>query len=461
MVSIYKPSKKPRKQPSSQTVTIESMDMSGQGFCGQGVSAQSSSAQSIRGQSAGKQGSPVLFVDGALPGETVEVTVTQSQKRFSRGRVRKVIHASDKRRQPFCPLINTCGGCQLQHVDADAALEMRQHAMDSYWQKQLNVSDIPWQPAITGERRGYRRKARLAVDARNDDKFIMGFRQEQGKNIVDVDVCPVLRNDLSALITPLKTLLAGLPGRRHIGHVTLTGGDNVNAVSVRMVKPANTAFKTALVAFAQENNINLSIDGPDQYESLHEVASLVCHTEDDLVLMPSDDDFIQVNGEVNRKMVAQAMQWLAPQPGEQIADWFSGLGNFSLSLAKRGAQVQAVEGVAEMVQRAGDNASKQGVENIEWLHLDLSDEKAVQTALSAGFDKVLIDPSREGAYTVCEALSQSAIKTILYVSCNPSTLTRDVQCLLAAGYAIERVGLIEMFPYTRHLEVMMLLTDNQ
>jgi len=446
MVSIYKPAKKPKKQPSAKTVTIESMDMNGQGFCGQGAS---------------KQGSPVLFVDGALPGETVEVAVTQSQKRFSRGRVRKVLQASAERREPFCPLINTCGGCQLQHVDADAALNMRQQAMDSYWQKQLNVADIPWQPAITGERRGYRRKARLAVDARNDDKFIMGFRQEQGKNIVNVDQCPVLRDDLSALITPLKSVFAGLPGRRHIGHVTLTGGDNVNAVSVRMVKPANSAFKNALTEFAEQNQINVSIDGPDQHQRLYEVAPLVCHTEDGLGLTPSDDDFIQVNGEVNRKMVTQAMQWLNPQAGERIADWFSGLGNFSLSLATRGAQVQAVEGVAEMVQRARENASKQGVNNIDWLHLDLSDEKAVQTALAAGFDKVLIDPSREGAYAVCEALSQSGIKSILYVSCNPSTLTRDVQCLLSAGYAIEQVGLIEMFPYTRHLEVMMLLTDNQ
>ncbi len=441
MVSFYKPAKSSKKTQTGKTVTVQRWDMTGQGVC--------------------NDSKPVLFVDGALPGEKVDVLVTQQQKRFARASVKKILTSSPHRVTPFCDLADRCGGCQLQHADADAALTYRQEALDSWWKLQFGLDHIPWTAAVTGERRGYRRKARLATDARNDKQFKLGYREEQGKQVVDVDQCPVLQPGLSALIAPLKALLSGHSARKHVGHVTLLAGDNMNAVSVRLTKPMSPAFGDALTAFAVEHKVNMTVEGQEGTLTLHEEAELYCTTEPGLSLSPAADDFVQVNGPVNAKMVAQAMEWLNPQPGEKIADWFSGLGNFSLSLAKRGAQVQAVEGVAEMVQRAKENASKQGVDNVNWLHLDLSDEQAVAQALSGGFDKLLLDPSREGAYAVCESLTQQRVKSILYVSCNPGTLTRDAQCLLASGYAIERVGLIEMFPQTRHLEVMMLLTDHK
>ena len=177
--------------------------------------------------------------------------------------------------------------------------------------------------------------------------------------------------------------------------------------------------------------------------------------------MPGPNDFVQVNPLVNQKMIHQALAWLSPQPHERIADWFCGLGNFTLPIAKSGAEVQAVEGVAQMVQRAKENALAQGITNIDYLHLDLSDEKQVYEALAAGFDKVLIDPSREGALTVCHALAKAKPNTIVYVSCNPSTFSRDARVLLEQGYKMKKAGVIEMFPYTQHMEMMALFTRQE
>lgn len=216
---------------------------------------------------------------------------------------------------------------------------------------------------------------------------------------------------------------------------------------------------TAWQSLAAEHHFNLVLlDARNQTHMLHQYGTLVCQTEADLTLSPEAEDFIQVNGPVNQQMIAQAMQWLDPQPQDVIADWFAGLGNFSLSLARRAKQVHAVEGVASMVRKAHNNAQAQGITNMHCVHLDLSDEQRVREALSGEFTKMLLDPSREGAAQVCQQLASTAIRQVLYVSCNPSSFTRDAGYLMNAGYRIDKISLIEMFPYTRHLEVMALFS---
>ena len=198
-----------------------------------------------------------------------------------------------------------------------------------------------------------------------------------------------------------------------------------------------------------------------QIRSVGRGTDMVMNTVNGCSISPSANDFIQINKVVNEKMVNQAIGWLNPKPNERIADWFSGLGNFTLPIAKLGAKVQAVEGVAEMVRRAKDNAQQQGIENVEWLHLDLADKTNVEASLQLGFDKVLLDPSREGALTVCHALVKALPKTIVYVSCNPSTFSRDAKVLIDGGYEMEKAGVAEMFPFTHHMEMMALFTRKQ
>ncbi|WP_414829836.1 23S rRNA (uracil(1939)-C(5))-methyltransferase RlmD [Alteromonas sp. H39] len=458
MVSFYKPGKSGKAGTNRHTSNqhVKSQDRGGQPAQSRSVTIDSWDWQ---GLGVSRQ-HPVTFVDGALPGETCDVRIVKQQKNVAYATAIKVTEPSALRRTPFCPIADKCGGCQLQHVHADEALALREQALDSLWKKQLGLNDIPWQPALTGNHPAYRRKARLAVDARDSNAVRIGFRERRGKQVVDVESCPVLVTALNDLLPELRDVLMGHEGIRHVGHVSLLRGDNCSQVTVKITRPISQTMRDALTAFGEKLKVNVQLEGKDgNFQMLHDEAPVTCETEPGLYIAPQANDFVQVNREVNQQMISQAMAWLEPKPEERIADWFSGLGNFSLSLARRGAHVQAVEGVSEMVQRARANARKQGVENIDWLHLDLTKPHVIKQALSTGFDKVLLDPSREGALEVCEALAGSRTKKILYVSCNPSTWTRDAKVLLDSGYKMDKVGVLEMFPYTRHLEVMALFTQ--
>lgn len=441
MVSFYKTPKKPRQAGARKRtgVMVDSLD--------------------IHGVGVSRSQKPVMFIEGALPGECVDVSIQQTQKQVVKASTIKVVQASEKRQQPFCPVYSQCGGCQLQHIDADDALTERQHAMQTYWVHHLGVANLPWQAPLTGERPAYRRKARLAVDARNPASIKLGFRQQSSKAIVDVKSCPVLVPALQALMPLLRDIVFSYPASRHIGHIQVLAGDDVCEVTIKATRDLPAAMRDELAAFGQQTNTNVLLENATgAYETLHHFAQLRCQTIDDLYVTPSPEDFVQVNAVVNKKMVTQAIDWLAPEKDDVIADWFAGLGNFSFGLARKVQRLYAVEGVASMVQKGQAAAQAQGIDNIVWQHLDLNEPASVQDAINHGFTKMLLDPSREGAAQVCQHIAGSGIKQVVYVSCNPSTFTRDAQILLKAGYNIEKIGLVEMFPYTRHLEVMALFS---
>ena len=445
MVSFYKPGKgksaKPQA-PAKAELTIDDWDWKGQGV--------------VRGK-------PVKFIAGALPGERCEVSITRTKRQVSEGYVARVIAPNEARQTPFCPVAGQCGGCQLQHVDSDAALNWRQQAINQLLMKAIDSgkheNTLDWQPAITGPKPAYRRKARLAVDARNPDNIAIGYRAKRDNRVVDIEGCPVLVASLSALIAPLKATLVRHSGIRHIGHIGLLAGDTVNQVTIKTTRPLSLEVKTALTEFAQTHKINMLIESHDGgIETLHQQAPLHCSVIGERYLAPGPNDFIQVNDTVNRAMIKQALAWLEVQQGDVVADWFCGLGNFSLALADAGASVQAIEGVADMVQRAQAAAQAQGIQSIDWQHLDLGNYAAVKQSLTDSVQKVLLDPSREGAAAVCKVLTEKPVKRVLYVSCNPSTFSRDAATLTGGGYQLEKVSLIEMFPYTQHLEMMALFT---
>ncbi|QCZ94516.1 23S rRNA (uracil(1939)-C(5))-methyltransferase RlmD [Salinimonas iocasae] len=439
MVSFYKPAKKARKGSTVKTVTVESLDMHGVGVS--------------------RSQKPIMFVEGALPGEQVKVKVTSSQKQVSKAVTERVVKPGPLRVDPFCPYYAKCGGCQLQHISADDALSERQDAMSDYWAHHLNITDLPWQPAIIGTRPTYRRKARFAIDARNPNAVKIGFRQNNSKAIVDIQTCPVLERKLQEVMPALREVLTSFPAIQHIGHIQALSGDNVTEFTLKATRDLPLTFRQALTQFAISEKVNVVIENMSgDFETLHREATLICKTGGEFYLTPTPDDFVQVNAQVNEKMVAQAISWLAPDRDDTVADWFAGLGNLSFPLASHAGHVYAVEGVAAMVQKGQAAAQQQGIENVSWQHLDLNDAASVQNALGHEVTKILLDPSREGAAEVCRQVSQAKTKQVLYVSCNPNSFTRDARILLDAGYNIEKIGLIEMFPYTRHLEVMALFS---
>jgi 23S rRNA (uracil1939-C5)-methyltransferase len=365
-------------------------------------------------------------------------------------------------------VFDICGGCQLQHIKPDSALEQRDRALKVMMERHLAMKPQVWQAPLAGPRPQYRRKARLAIDARNPNQIKLGFREANSSNVINVETCPILVDPLSKLIGPLRDALTGFESARHIGHISLIAGDNTSHLVIKHTK----ALEAELIDTVSElvnkstsaNGFGIELKLENKHGQIRGVGhdtDIIMNTVNGCSISPSANDFIQINKVVNEKMINQAIGWLNPKPNERIADWFSGLGNFTLPIAKLGAKVQAVEGVAEMVRRAKDNAQQQGIENVEWLHLDLADKTNVEASLQLGFDKVLLDPSREGALTVCHALVKALPKTIVYVSCNPSTFSRDAKVLIDGGYEMEKAGVAEMFPFTHHMEMMALFTRKQ
>ena len=429
------------------TVTIEDLDWMGNGVV---------------------RGNPMVFVEGALVGETCDIEVVSSKKKVINARATNIHSPSDERQAPFCPVFDVCGGCQLQHIKPDAALEQRDRALKVMMERHLAMKPHVWQAPLAGPRPQYRRKARLAIDARNPNQIKLGFREANSSNVINVETCPILVDPLSKLIGPLRDALTGFESARHIGHISLIAGDNTSHLVIKHTKALEAELIDAVSELVNTSSsvgvcgIELKLENKQgQIRSVGRGTDMVMNTVNGCSISPSANDFIQINKVVNEKMVNQAIGWLNPKPSERIADWFSGLGNFTLPIAKLGAKVQAVEGVAEMVRRAKDNAQQQGIENVEWLHLDLADKTNVEASLQQGFDKVLLDPSREGALTVCHALVKALPKTIVYVSCNPSTFSRDAKVLIDGGYEMEKAGVAEMFPFTHHMEMMALFTRKQ
>lgn len=429
------------------TVTIDDLDWMGNGVA---------------------RGNPMVFVEGALVGETCDIEVLSSKKKVINAKAKKIHTPSEARQVPFCPVFDACGGCQLQHIKPDAALAQRDLALKVMMERHLAMKPHVWQAPLEGPRPQYRRKARLAIDARNPNQIKLGFREANSNNVINVETCPILVDPLSTIIGPLRDALTGFESARHIGHVSLVAGDNTSHLVIKHTKALEAELIDAVSALVSENSsvsdhdIELKLENKQgQIHSVGKHTDIVMKTVNGCSISPSANDFIQINKVVNEKMINQAIDWLSPQPDERVADWFSGLGNFTLPIAKRGAKVQAIEGVAEMVRRAKDNAQQQGIENVEWLHLDLADKTNVEASLQRGVDKVLLDPSREGALTVCHALVKALPKTIVYVSCNPSTFTRDAKVLIDGGYEMEKAGVAEMFPFTHHMEMMALFTRKQ
>ena len=401
----------------------------------------------------------IVFINGALPGETVSVQLTEQKKKFSRGKLLKIEQVSSERVQPDCPHFAKCGGCDLQHLAIDAQRTHKAATLVDLVSKfaQAEASEIC--ETISDKNWHYRRRARLATWFDKNTKHIsLGFRASSSSDVVEIQSCAVLAEELSALIPDLAFVLNQLSGKKALGHVELTQADNGNFVVLRVTKILSDKDRTRLAEFAVKHNVIVLLqDDNGECEHLNGSGEKPYYGFEDsqTKLNFSPGNFIQVNGAVNQAMVSQAVDWLSPQSGERILDLFCGIGNFSLPLAKNGAEVVGVEGVPAMVAQARENAKNSGLENVSFYHADLSADLSKEPWLGK-VDKMLIDPARAGAYESMQSLKKLKPKALVYVSCNPASLARDSEVILKQGYQLKKIGLIDMFPQTHHLESMAL-----
>jgi 23S rRNA (uracil1939-C5)-methyltransferase len=397
----------------------------------------------------------VVFVEGALAGETVEARLTREKPKFDEARAVAILEPSSGRRAPPCPWYENCGGCVLQHADARTQVAAKQRWLEDCLERIGKVAPESLLAPIYGPEWGYRHRARLSVRyVEKKGGALVGFRERRSTYVVDMQSCEVLPPRVSALIPQLRALIGKLSFKDRMPQVEVAVGDEAVVLVFRHLLPLNDLDREVLRAFADTAAVQVWLQsrGPDSAAPFHPTGAPELHyalPEFGVRLAFRPTDFTQVNHAVNRVLVSRAVRLLDPQPRERIGDLFCGLGNFSLPIASRGAQVIGIEGSATLVERARANALANGLT----AQFEVANLFEPNLAPLGPFDKLLVDPPREGAIEVVKALPEAWPRRIVYVSCDAATLARDAGLLVnVKGFRLAAAGVINMFPHTAHVE---------
>jgi 23S rRNA (uracil1939-C5)-methyltransferase len=401
-----------------------------------------------------------VFVDGALPGETVEYASFRRKSSYELAHLVRVIKPSSARIEPRCPYFGICGGCTMQHMDPAAQMAAKQRVLEDGLWHIGRVRPEQMLPPTQGAPWGYRHRARLAVRKLPDNGgMLIGFHEWRSSYIADMKTCEILPPHVSALLMPLRELFAALTIAERIPQVEVAVGEQCTALLLRILEPLKPKDEQLLREFADRHTIvfYLQAKGPDSVYRFYPIPGpRLSYTlpEFDLEFDFRPTDFTQVNHAVNQVLVRRALRLLDPQPGERIADMFSGLGNFTLPIARSGATVLGVEGSEALVQRGRESAAANGLAaSVEFAVANLFECTEASLGALGRFDKMLIDPPREGAMALVNALHTDLPSRIVYVSCNPATLARDAAVLVTGkGYRFVAAAAVNMFSQTSHVE---------
>ena len=402
----------------------------------------------------------VTFIADALPGETVEFRYTGRWRDRDEGQVTAVTVASPQRVAPPCVHFGVCGGCALQHLDPAQQLVWKQSELLHSLSRIGRVEPIEVAPPLTGDSLGYRRRARLGVKfVERKGGTLVGFRERGCSFLATLESCVVLDPRVGLKLKAIAAMIDRLAIRQAIPQIEMAAADHVTLV-FRVMQNPSEQDREILAAFAAEHDFEILLQpaGLDSIVALTPPRRELSYSPDGsaarLSFLPAD--FIQVNGAMSQSMVRQSLDWLAPKPGEAVLELFAGLGNFTVPLAKAGAQVTAVEGDAGLVARGAANCVANGVGEVRWHVADLFKPDRKAEYLQQHYPAVLIDPPRAGAQEIMPLLIANKPQRILYVSCHPGTLARDAALLAEGGYRLRKAGVMDMFPHTSHVESMAL-----
>ncbi|MFA6013539.1 MAG: 23S rRNA (uracil(1939)-C(5))-methyltransferase RlmD [Gallionellaceae bacterium] len=422
-------------------VTVESLDQEGRGIA----------------HHEGK----VIFIEGALIGERVSYSSFRKKSSFENAVATRIHKTSFTRVQPKCVHFAMCGGCSMQHLDVRAQVAAKQRILEDNLQRIGKVKPEMILAPIYGEAWGYRQRARLSVrHVLKKGKTLVGFHEKRSSFIADMQHCEILPGKIAKLLPLLARLNEQLSIRDQLPQIEVAVGERVDVLVLRIMQALSPADEILLKQFADEHQVQFwtQTKGPDTVHPFYplDAPALAYSMPEFGITMPyAPTEFTQVNSTMNRLMVSRALRLLAPQPTEYIADFFCGLGNFTLPIARSGAQVLGVEGSAALVKRAGENADFNALsKNTQFSAMNLFEIDAASLARLGHFDKWLIDPPRDGAMELIKAITpETAPQRIVYVSCNPATLARDAEILVHThGYTLKAAGVMNMFPHTSHVE---------
>lgn len=417
-----------------------------------------------------------VFVAGALPGETVTFERTRRHRQHDEGMLLEVLRPAPGRVTPRCAHFGVCGGCALQHLAPDEQLALKERELRDNLERVAHLEARTWLPPLRGPVWGYRRRARLGAKyVAKKGKVVVGFRERLAPYVADVAHCDVLAPPVGALVQPLAELIGALDIRQHVPQIEVAVADNGTALVLRVLRAPSERDRASLRDFALRHGVRLCLQtgGLDSVEELR-----VGESAGDPVPAPgamslnyalpafglalefTPTDFVQVNGAVNRALVERAVELLSPKPDSRVLDLYCGLGNFTLALAKSAGSAVGVEGAAGLVERARHNARRNGLYNVEFHVGDLSVSADHPVAWLRGpYSHVLLDPPRVGAAPgMLAAIARIAPELVLYVSCHPGSLARDLGVMVHEhGFTLESAGVVDMFPHTAHVESMALL----
>jgi 23S rRNA (uracil1939-C5)-methyltransferase len=406
-----------------------------------------------------------VFIAGALEGEEVRFRRRKKRRNFDEAELLEVIEASPERIEPRCAAFGVCGGCSLQHIEDSAQRDIKQRALADALERIGRVAPARWLPPIFDSPWNYRRRGRLAVkDVAGKGRVLVGFRERHAPYITDMHRCEVLASPVDELIDPLSELIGSLSIRARLPQIEVAVADNATSLVFRVLDPPTDEDLASLCAFGKEHvlRIYLQTGGPDSVSLIQPDGPFVPLSyrlpEHDIEIEFEATDFVQVNAAVNRRMVARALELLQVDENDRVLDLYCGIGNFSLPLAKKCGYVLGVEGDQSLVRRATANAAHNDIVNCKFRRVDLSRIHGSEGWLTDNWSALLLDPARSGAAEVVRHIDRIDPARIVYVSCHPGTLARDLSVLVAEhGFDLEAAGIIDMFPHTGHVESIALL----
>ena len=399
----------------------------------------------------------VIFIRGALPGEKVIANRSLSRAKYEEADVVEILKPSPDRIEPKCAVYGICGGCSFQHLSSENQINAKQTWLQSAFMGQAKVEPKEWLDPLQVTSWGYRRKARLGVRyVHKKEKVLVGFRERKSSFITVMDRCEVLHPSLGDSLSVLGECIGKLSVKSQIPQIEVAIAERDTILILRHLEPLTIEDEAVLRDYAERLSITwyMQSGGMNTVKPLDDVVNLSYNLPEyniEMAFLPTD--FTQVNFELNQKMLNLALSLLALNNEDKVIDFFCGLGNFTLPIARYVNSVVGVEGDSGLIERAKENAERNGIENASFYKANLFEEiEGFEWFRGQTYNKALIDPARTGAIEIVELLPKLGVERLVYVSCNPATLARDTAKLLELGYQLEKAGVMDMFPQTAHVE---------
>lgn len=414
-----------------------------------------------------------LFVRYGLPGETVSVELTEEKKKICFGHVVEVLSPAPGRVAPPCPYYRRCGGCNLQHADYSTQQELKEAILEDLLTRsplaEVTSANRVCKPIIGSvDPLGYRQRIRMKIN----DRAIPGFAHFRSNKIIEIDRCLLAAAPLNTCLAQLRMYsnfkqLAAISEEIELSFDQLGSGVVLRLLLRRPARPADRRRAIELTKAIEEldrvffSGRTFAQEGP--FSSAAEPGKLLGFEFDDaepLKLHWEAGGFSQVNLKQNQRMIELVQRLARPEGQDRILDLYCGMGNFSIPLARRAAEVVGIEGQGSAIRSARRNGTDNGLTNCRFIKSEVTQACQKLVDSDESFDIVICDPPRRGLESLASLAGRLARRRMVYISCDPATLVRDLQELTSHGLSIRTIQPLDMFPQTHHLETLVLLEKN-